>query len=105
MQKKVFSNAEVIQSTIILLTHRLDWPVRTLSFSHDGSMLASGSEDLLIDVSHVGTGERITAVPVDTPTFTVAWHPRSHLLAHACDDKDAGNRDAGTLKLFGLSSE
>jgi hypothetical protein len=26
-------------------------------------------------------------------------------LAHACDDKDAGNRDAGTLKLFGLSSE
>ena len=105
MQKKVFSNAEVIQSTIILLSRRLDWPVRTLSFSHDGSMLASGSEDLLIDVSHVGTGERFTAVPVDTPNFTVTWHPRSHLLAHACDDKDDGNRDAGTVKLFGLSNE
>ncbi|KZS14090.1 THO complex subunit 3 [Daphnia magna] len=84
---------------------RLDWPVRTLSFSHDGSMLASGSEDLLIDVSHVGTGERVIAIPVDTPTFTVAWHPRSHLLAYACDDKDDGNRDAGTVKLFGLSNE
>ena len=26
------------------------WPVRTLSFSHDGEMLASGSEDLIIDI-------------------------------------------------------
>ena len=26
------------------------WPVRTLSFSHDGQMIASGSEDLLIDI-------------------------------------------------------
>ena len=28
----------------------LSWPVRTLSFSHDGEMLASGSEDLIIDI-------------------------------------------------------
>lgn len=68
-------------------------------------MLASGSEDLLIDIAHVSTGERIIAVPVDTPTFTVAWHPRVHLLAYACDDKDEGNRDAGTVKLFGISNE
>lgn len=86
--------------------YRLEWPVRTLSFSHDGSMLASGSEDLLIDVSHVATGERIIGIPVDTPTFTVAWHPRIHLLAFACDDKDdSNNRDAGTVKLFGILNE
>lgn len=29
------------------------WPVRTLSFSHDGGMLASGSEDLIIDIVRV----------------------------------------------------
>lgn len=95
----------VIQLLTGCFPFRLDWPVRTLSFSHDGSMLASGSEDLLIDVSHVGTGERVISIPVDTPTFTVAWHPRSHLLAYACDDKDDGNRDAGTVKLYGLSNE
>ena len=83
----------------------MDWPVRTLSFNHDGTMLASGSEDLLIDVSHVGTGERIVGIPVEAPTFTVAWHPRVNLLAYACDDKDEGNRDAGTVKLFGIFNE
>lgn len=38
---------------------RLDWPVRALSFSHDGSMLACASEDLFVDISHVHTGEKV----------------------------------------------
>lgn len=37
--------------------YRLEWPVRTLSFSHDGKMLASASEDLVIDIGHVDTGK------------------------------------------------
>ena len=36
---------------------RLEWPVRSLSFSHDGKMLATGSEDHFIDIAHVDTGE------------------------------------------------
>lgn len=36
---------------------RLEWPVRTISFSYDGRMLASASEDLLIDIADVETGE------------------------------------------------
>ena len=39
-----------------LLCYRLDWPVRTLSFSHDGKMLASASEDHFIDIAEVETG-------------------------------------------------
>uniref|UniRef100_A0A8C4NHM3 THO complex 3 n=1 Tax=Eptatretus burgeri TaxID=7764 RepID=A0A8C4NHM3_EPTBU len=35
---------------------RLDWPVRTLSFSYDGKMLASASEDHFIDIAEVETG-------------------------------------------------
>ena len=38
---------------------RLDWPVRTLSFSHDGKLLASASEDLFVDIGHVKTGENV----------------------------------------------
>jgi len=85
----------------------LDWPVRAISFSHDGRLLASGSEDLNIDISHVETGEKICDVPVETPTFTVAWNPKRDLLAYACDDKDKydRDRDTGSLKLFGLPVE
>lgn len=39
------------------MCHRLDWPVRTLSFSHDGKMLASASEDHFIDIAEVETGQ------------------------------------------------
>ena len=70
-------------------------------------MLASGSEDLVIDVSNVATGERIVQIPVETPTFTVAWHPRVPFLAYACDDKEGTNldRDAGTVKLYGIYND
>ena len=33
------------------------------------------------------TGEKICDVPCTAPTFTLAWHPRKHILAFACDDK------------------
>ncbi|XP_013406023.1 THO complex subunit 3 [Lingula anatina] len=85
---------------------RLEWPIRTMSFSHDGKILASASEDLVIDIGNVETGEKITEVPCEYPTFTIAWHPKRHLLAFACDDKEKYNdRDAGTVKLFGLPSD
>ncbi len=32
--------------------------MRTLSFSHDGKMLASASEDHFIDIAEVETGEQ-----------------------------------------------
>ena len=86
---------------------RLDWPVRTLSFSHDGNLIATASEDLVIDIADVETGEKVAEVPCESPTFTVAWHPRKYLLAFACDDKDnyERDRDAGTVKLYGLPSD
>ncbi|XP_050167790.1 THO complex subunit 3 isoform X2 [Myiozetetes cayanensis] len=87
---------------------RLDWPVRTLSFSHDGKMLASASEDHFIDIAEVETGEKLWEVQCESPTFTVAWHPKRPLLAFACDDKDGkydSSREAGTVKLFGLPND
>ena len=61
---------------------RLDWPVRTISFSYDGKLLASASEDLIVDIGHVDTGERAASIPVSSPTFTVAWHPKRYILAY-----------------------
>ena len=38
---------------------RLQWPVRTLSFSHDSQYIASGSEDLMIDIADVNTSAAV----------------------------------------------
>lgn len=90
--------------------NRLEWPIRTVSFSGDGAMLACGSEDLVIDVAQVESGDRVCAIPVENPTFSLAWHPKEYLLAFSCDDKirgtlaTANERDAGTIKLFGIQS-
>jgi len=84
----------------------LDWPVRTLSFNFDGTLLVSGSEDLAIDISQVSTGEQVVDLTVESPTFTVAWHPTKNILAYAGDDKNKyDNRDKGTIKLFGLPND
>lgn len=85
----------------------MDWPVRTISFSHDGQLLASASEDLMIDIAEVETGAKVGDITVEAATFTVAWHPKMYLLAYACDDKDQYDRkrDKGTLKVYGFPSD
>jgi THO complex subunit 3 len=82
---------------------RLDWPVRTLSFSFDDQIIATASEDLYIDLAYTTTGEKISQISTQASTFTVAWHPNKHLLAYACEDKDhKHDRDTGAIWLFGL---
>ena len=76
---------------------RLDWPVRTLSFSHDGRYIASASEDLQIDIAEVATGEAAHSLPVRSAMNSVAWSPTHTLLAFAGDDKD----HPGVLRVFG----
>ena len=89
---------------------RLEWPVRTISFNHDGKLLASGSEDLVIDISHVTTGDKITTISCNAFPFCVSWHPTRNILAFVTDDKskhnDKHSRDSdkstGCVKLYGL---
>jgi len=89
---------------------RLEWPVRTLSFNHDGRLLAAGSEDLVIDIAFVETGEKVATVSCNAFPFCVAWHPSQNILAYVTDDKSKHNekhsRDSdkttGCVKLFGL---
>ncbi|KAI8801495.1 WD40-repeat-containing domain protein [Cladochytrium replicatum] len=80
---------------------RLDWPVRTISFSYDGEYLASGSEDHLIDISHVETGEHVHTIQCSAAMNTVAWHPSKLLLAYAGDEVVNG-RPEGNLRIFGF---
>jgi THO complex subunit 3 len=50
----------------------------------------------------VETGQQVYEMPCRAPTFSVAWHPNKYLLAFSTDDKDRHERDAGTVRLFGL---
>ncbi|KAJ3123597.1 hypothetical protein HK098_001807 [Nowakowskiella sp. JEL0407] len=83
----------------------LDWPVRAISFSFDGELIASASEDHVIDISHVDTGESVHKIPCDAAMNTVAWHPSKFLLAYAGDEigKHPGARAEGNLRIFGFS--
>jgi THO complex subunit 3 len=77
---------------------RLEWPVRTISFSHDGRLLASASEDTYIDIADAETGEQVHAIATKVAMNSIAWHPSQLLLAYAGDDKD---RDEGMFRVFG----
>ncbi|KAI9209594.1 WD40-repeat-containing domain protein [Polychytrium aggregatum] len=82
----------------------LDWPVRTISFSHDGELLAFGSEDHIIDICHVETGEQIHTIASTAATNTVAWHPNRYILAYAGDEVDRNKQHEGNLRIFHMSS-
>ena len=56
---------------------RLEWPVRTVSFSHDSAFIASGSEDPQVDIADVETSRQVGFAP----RFTEA--SRAHA-SHAC---------------------
>lgn len=78
---------------------KLDWPVRTLSFSHDGQYIASASEETAIDISHVETGEHIYKILANAAN-KVCWHPYKYLLAYAGDEASK----KGDLSIFGINS-
>lgn len=89
---------------------RLDWSGRAVSFSHDGRLLACGSEDLVIDIGDVESGRRVAELKNEAATFSLAWHPKAYLLAFSCDDKLSSTygrpeREAGTVKIYGLTAD
>ncbi|KAI9030423.1 WD40-repeat-containing domain protein [Hyaloraphidium curvatum] len=81
----------------------LEWPVRTLSFAHDGEVLAAGSEDQFIDISHIESGQVAHRISVVAATNTLAWHPTKWILAYAGDEE--GGSSTGSFRLFNASSE
>lgn len=82
---------------------RLDYPVRTVSFSHCSKLIASGSEDHFIDIAWTETGEKIAEIPIANECFDVAWHPRYYLLAYASSSTERErDRDVtSSLRIFG----
>jgi len=86
---------------------RLDWPVRSVAFSHDGQLLATGSEDLSVDIAWVHNGKRAHELKAEAETYAVAWHPKQYLLALSTGSTASEYRERETIsvRLFGYSME
>ena len=84
--------------------------IRRVSFSHDGRFIATLSEDCVIDVALVETGEKIWGCQNDerderesTRIIELAFHPTRLLLAAAYDCK-RNHKDISYIRIFGLST-
>ncbi|CAI2321924.1 unnamed protein product [Caenorhabditis sp. 36 PRJEB53466] len=82
---------------------RHDYGIRAVSFSCNGQLLASGSEDHSIDIAYVPDGSRCHEIKHNGETFSVTWHPHSLLLAYTASSN--GDKSEGAfVKTFGHST-
>ncbi|VDK57705.1 unnamed protein product [Anisakis simplex] len=83
---------------------RLDYPLRSVSFSADSRLIATASEDHSIDIAWTETGARVHELRVNADTYQCAWHPNAYLLAYSCAPAvDSRERDV-VVKLFGFTT-
>jgi len=78
-----------------------EWPIRGLSFSFDGQLLAAASESPSILLTYVETGETVHTLETPDGSFCVAWHPSQMILAFAYEDKAVHRGESGIISLFG----
>ncbi|POS86576.1 hypothetical protein EPUL_001470 [Erysiphe pulchra] len=93
--------------SIIALWDTTDWicqrtltemtgPVRSISFSFDGSYIVGGSDEGSgLEIIHTETGEQVHSIktPGGHPCTMVSWHPSRYWLAYT---------DLGGLKILGV---
>lgn len=70
--------------------------IRAIGFSYDSKYIALGSEDDVVHVVDVGSGDRVARVATDsTSTVSLDWHPSKHILAFS------GQHPSGNVMLWG----
>lgn len=79
----------------------LNYPPRSLSFSHDGEFIAAGGEDPFVWIGSTVDGSTIHKITTSGMTInSLAWNPSKYLLAYAGEEKVAGHE--GTIRIWGL---
>jgi THO complex subunit 3 len=69
----------------VAVVDRHENPIRALSFNHDGTLIASGSEHHYIDVASTKTGARKHCVSTGSLTNSLHFHPKASVLAYSSD--------------------
>lgn len=93
--------------SIIALWDTTDWickntlidmtgPVRSISFSYDGSYIVGGSDEGTgLEIAHAESGEYVHSIKTTAPCPIVAWHPSRYILAYG---------EGGVLKILGIDT-
>ncbi|KAJ3063710.1 THO complex subunit 3, partial [Rhizoclosmatium hyalinum] len=65
----------------------LDMPIRSLSFSYCGDLIAcSTMDDKVIEIAAVESGESLYSLQVGSTVDQLAWHPSKYIMAYVGDD-------------------
>jgi THO complex subunit 3 len=73
-------------------------PVKTLSFSYDGTYLVGGSDEGSgLEVINVETGEYVYKIDTTGKVPCVEWSPRDYSLAYAPTDGGGGLKIVGSF--------
>ena len=81
----------------------MDWPIRSLGFSHDGEFLAMSSEDSFIGIFRVDSGALVYKIPTSVATNSLSWHTSKYLLAYASEEiNQRSSFPEGNFRVFGL---
>jgi THO complex subunit 3 len=92
----------VYEMACIRTFSQFDMQLRQVSFSYDGKLLATASEDPHIAIFNVETGEVVHEITCKGPQRTVAWNPKKYLLAYSGEEHSRANSEEGTIHLFKL---
>eukprot|EP01112_Ceratiomyxa_fruticulosa_P016193 TRINITY_DN4859_c0_g3_i4.p1 TRINITY_DN4859_c0_g3~~TRINITY_DN4859_c0_g3_i4.p1 ORF type:complete len:419 (+),score=86.28 TRINITY_DN4859_c0_g3_i4:156-1412(+) len=87
------------------------YPIRSVSFSHDSSLLALGSEEPQLEIYHVDSGEKVHTISTDISINSIAWSPKQNVLAYCgseyirpvideTEKKDYRDKNNFNLKFF-----
>ena len=83
----------------------LDWPIRAVAFSYDGTYIACASDaDQFIEIYNARTGERVHGIDTrKVPTASLAWHPKRNVLAYSGEELGVrnGGRPEGLVRVLG----
>lgn len=71
---------------ISMRTLDITGPVKSVSFSFDGSYVVGGSEEgNRLSICHTETGEEVHHIDTTYPAAHVAWHPCRYVLAYSAE--------------------
>lgn len=79
--------------------YRMDYAIRSLSFSHDSRYLAIAGEQAAIDVEDVASGASLGRLPLRVSPECCAWNPAHHVLAFAGEHgRDGSGSEFGSIE-------
>lgn len=76
--------------------------IRKIIFSYDSKFIASISEESCVDIYDVDASECVHSIICKSIQNSIAWNPKSLLLAYCGEEKNRNNADDGSIHIFGI---